>query len=158
MATRKKPVQAVEPTQEETLIVASTLDEDKGQTVEEGTIAIACCLPFGLRFDDIPDGKGGTKVITLPSLNEGLRGKRTGVLAMPGNAVCVQLPKKDWDALLEKHGREIAFTGRDGRMPCVYPVGDVKGFKSASSEIAEMKHGLEPVAPETVGVIETKER
>lgn len=157
MAVRKKPNEA-QTTTEEVQVVASTLENETESAVEGGTIAIACCLPFGLRFDDIPDGKGGTKVVTLPGLNEGLRGKREGVLALPGNAVCVQLPKQDWEALLKTHGREVAFTGRDGRMPCVYPVGDVKGFKSARSEIAEMKHGLEPIAPDVVGVTESKEK
>lgn len=65
--------------------------------------------------------------------------------------------KKDWDAIVKMHGKEIAFIGRNGRMPCIYPVGDKKGFKAAASEIAEMKNGLEPIDPKAEGVKEKKE-
>ena len=71
---------------------------------------------------------------------------------MPGNALCVQLPKSDWENLIAAHGKEIAFTGRNGSMPCIYPVNDVKGFKAAASEIAEMRTGLEAADPTKMGV------
>lgn len=136
-------------------IVASTMEE--APKVESGveTIAIACSLPFGLRFTDIPNEKGGTKTIVLPGVNQALKGKKTGVLALPGNAVCVTQPKADWDALVRIHGKEIAFTGRNGGMPCIYPVTDVQGFRAAESEIKEMRNGLEPVNPASMGVKET---
>lgn len=148
--------QAQEKTVVEPEVIASTLEDESEKIEASGeTIAIACCLPFGLKFSDIPDGKGGTKTVVLPGVNKALRGKSDGILALPGNAVCVTLLKKDWDAILQIHGREMAFTGRDGGMPCVYPVGDVKGFKSAKSEIKEMKTGVEPIDPKAVGVKET---
>ncbi len=134
-------------------VLTSTLDEEKkGAKVEGETIAIACCLPFGLRFDDVPDGKGGTKSLRFPGVNDNLRGERSGVLAMPGNALCVQVAKSDWENLLAVHGKEVVFTGRNGGMPCLYPVGDVKGFKAARSEIAEMRTGLEAADPAKLGV------
>lgn len=134
-------------------VLTSTLEEEKkAVTVAGETIAIACCLPFALRFDDIPDGKGGTKSIRFPGINDNLRGMKSGVLAMPGNALCVQLPKSDWENLIAAHGKEIAFTGRNGSMPCIYPVKDVKGFKAAASEIAEMRTGLEAADPTKMGV------
>ena len=153
MAGRRKKVEV-----EQVEVIGSTLEENKKVCESEGEmIAIACCLPFGLKFDDVPAKNGGTKVVTFPSINEGLRGKKTGVLALAGNAVCVRIPKADWDAIVAIHGREDAFIGRNGGMPCLYPVGDEKGFKSARSEIAEMKHGLEPVTPESAKVVERKD-
>lgn len=140
-------------------IEASTMD-DEPQVEERGgeTIAIACCLPFGLKFDDIPSRTGGTKTIILPGVNRALKGKSTGVLALPGNAVCVTLLKEDWEHIVRIHGREEAFTGRNGGMPCIWPVGDVKGFKAAKSEIKEMKTGLEPIDPKAVGVVEAERK
>lgn len=154
MAAKKK-TQTVTTAQ----VVASTLEKEQ-EPVENGaeTIAIACSLPFGLKFDDVPCGNGATKTVILPGVNSSLRGKNSGVLALPGNAVCVTLLKKDWDAIVAAHGKEIAFIGRNGKMPCVYPVGDKRGFRSAASEIAEMKHGLEPINPAAVGVKETESK
>lgn len=136
-------------------IEASTMDDEPKLEERSGeTIAIACCLPFGLKFTDIPSRTGGTKTIILPGVNSSLKGKGTGILALPGNAVCVTLLKEDWENILRIHGREDAFIGRKGGMPCIWPVGDLKGFKAAKSEIKEMKTGLEPIDPKSVGVVE----
>lgn len=139
-------------------VIDSTLENEPEQIEESSaTIAIACSLPFGIKFDDIPCGNGSTKTIVFPGVNSRYKGKESGTLALPGNAVCVTLLKSDWEAILKIHGKEIAFTGRNGKMPCIYPVGDKKGFKSAQSEIKEMRHGLEPINPEALGVKETKQ-
>lgn len=156
MAARKKnAAKATEQISETPEIVASTTQEEaKAEDAGSETIAIAVCLPHSVKFDDIPNGNGGYKSITLPGINSNLRGVKNAVLALPGNALCVQLPKSDWEALIAVHGRETAFVGRDGRIPCIYPVGDKEGFKDARSEIAEMRNGLEPVVPKEVGVEE----
>ena len=136
-------------------VVDSTFDQDDAAQKETAdTIAIACCLPHGLVFRDIPDGKGGTKTIRLPGINQQLKGAAKGVLALPGNALCVTMARADWEALKETHGREDAFVGVNGGMPCIYPVGDRAGFKDAkaSGEIAEMQTGLEAADPNANGV------
>ena len=140
-------------------VVGSTFTEEKAvDTSTSEMISIAVSLPYDLRFDDIPQDGGGTKSITLPSINSNLRGSRTPILALAGNALCVNMPKKDWEALLAIHGREPVFTGVNGRMPCVYPVGDKAGFLSAESEIKSMRSGLEPIEPKDVDVVERKQR
>lgn len=157
MCARKKNKIEATATDVTAEVIASTTEEEKTVTqAGTDTIAIAVCLPHGLKFDDIPDGNGGTKTITLPGLNSHLKGQNTGVLALPGNALCVQLAKTDWEALVRIHGRETAFTGRNGSIPCIYPVGDKAGFASARSEIAEMRNGLEPVSTKEAGVEEVK--
>lgn len=136
-------------------VVGSTLEQEAaGKAEGSDTIAIACCLPHGLIFRDVPDGKGGMKTITLPGINQHLRGAAKGTLALPGNALCVVLSKADWEALKETHGREDAFVGVNGGMPCIYPVGTLAGFKDAQAggEIAEMKTGLEAADPNANGV------
>lgn len=141
-------------------VVGSTLDQEPtGKAESSDTIAIACCLPHGLIFRDVPDGKGGLKTITLPGINQHLKGASKGVLALPGNALCVVLSKTDWQALLASHGREEAFTGVNGAMPCIYPVGTLAGFKDAQAggEIAEMKNGLEAADPNGNGVEAVKQ-
>lgn len=155
--TRKNERAAVKQDEAGVQIIGSTLDEEKKETLPAGeTIAIACSLPFGIRFDDIPCG-GSTKSIHFPGVNDSLRGKRDGVLAAAGNAVCVTMLKSDWEALLAIHGKETAFTGRNGNIPCIYPVGDRAGFRAARSEIAEMRHGLEPAAQDGEGITARKE-
>lgn len=140
-------------------VIASTMDVEPEADAETGEkISIAVSLPHGIKFDDVPNGAGGTKTVVFPGVNDALRGKKSGVLALPGNAVCVQILKRDWEAIKAMHGREIAFVGRNGRMPCIYPVGDVKGFKSARSEIEEMRHGLEPIEPVQAGVEEKTDK
>lgn len=140
-------------------VVGSTLGNEVAASEEQAgeTIAIAVSLPYDLRFDGIPVKGGGTKSITFPSINSSQRGSRNPVLALAGNALCVMLPKDDWEALLATHGKEIVFTGRDGRIPCIYPVGDKAGFLAAESEIKEMKTGLEAAIPEKIGVTVSKE-
>ena len=60
---------------------------------------------------------------------------------MPGNALCVQLPKSDWENLIAAHGKEIAFTGRNGSMPCIYPVNDVKDERKGRNRTADSGSG-----------------
>lgn len=141
----------------EVAVVGSTFTEEKAvEANSSDLIAIAVSLPYDLRFDDIPVKSGGTKSITLPNINSNQRGNRTPMLALAGNALCVMMPKEDWEALKAVHGREAVFTGVNGGMPCVYPVGDKAGFLAAESEIKEMRSGLDPVTPEDVNVEERK--
>lgn len=141
-------------------VEASSLEgnEETGKEDSGDMISIAVSLPFGMIFDDIPNGRGGKKKIALPGMNDHLKGLRSGVLALPGNALCVRLPKADWEALKRLHGKEIAFTGRNGSVPCIFEVGDKAGFKAAQSEIAEITHGLEALDPKDAGVEEAKQR
>lgn len=136
-------------------IVGSTLTDEKVADASSGElISLAVSLPYDLRFDDIPAKGGGTKSITLPSINSSQKGSNHPILISGGNALHVQIPKDDWEALLAVHGRETVFTGKDGGIPCVYPVGDKAGFIAAESEIKEMRSGLEPISPEQVNVTE----
>ena len=153
--TTQKKTTARKKTDDQPKIIASTVEQAAPAASENAdTIAIACCLPLGLVFRDIPNGKGGTTTIRLPGINSALRGASKGVLALPGNALCVVLSKADWEALVRTHGREAAFTGVNGSMPCIYPVKNMAGFESAknSGEIAEMSSGLEAADPTASGV------
>lgn len=147
---RKKKIESVE-TQAK---VVATLDEPTETKVEGETTMIACHLPFDIRFDDIPDGKGGKKSITLQGLNCALRGKASGILTIEGSLAQVLL-KRDWEAILRIHGREAVFTGVNGGIPCIVEVGNKANFKARESELREQRHGLEPIEPKKAGVVET---
>lgn len=134
--------------------VVATLDEPAEVKVEGETTIIACHLPFDIRFDDIPDGKGGFKSITLTGLNSNLRGKASGILQVDGS-LAQSLLKKDWEAILKIHGREAVFTGVNGHIPCIVEVGSKANFLARESELREQRHGLEPIDPKKVGVQET---
>ncbi|MDY3115977.1 MAG: hypothetical protein SOR95_08390 [Sutterella sp.] len=138
----------------------STMEEVEPVQVETSDMTyLAVSLPFDVEFTDIPNGNGGTKTIVLPGINSALRGKKTGVLALPGNAIGVSISKKDWEALKAVHGRELAFVGRNGLPPCITEVGDKAGFRSAQNEIIkDVSTGLEPIDPKALDVKEANEK
>lgn len=140
-------------------VVGSTF-EDTGKTKSAAktaaTVVLAVSLPHGLKFDDVPCSDGGTKTIVFPGLNDDLRSKREGILLGKGNAIAFKIDKADWENILKMHGKEAAFTGVNGGLPCIIPMKDEKEFKSRTDELKEIDHGVNPVDPAKVGVQETK--
>lgn len=108
------------------------------------------------RFDDIPDGRGGTRSVELPSLDGALRGKAGGILTPEGNAVFFQLPRKDWEAVRAMHGQEQMFLPWNGHPPCVAEVGSLADAKAGAyaDEIAATVTGRGPQDPAALGVAE----
>lgn len=154
-----RPVKSVAKSKsvEELAVISDNANEEQ-KTVKEGadTVCIACALPLGLKFDDVPNGKGGTKTIVFPGLNQALRGEKGGVLLGAGHAVAVTLSRADWEAIKARHGREVAFVGVNGNPPCLVEMADVNEFNSRKTEvIADMKTGLEAADPKEVGVQKT---
>ena len=152
--TTRKTTKAPVKKTEELAVVASNLEEEK-QTLPESseTVCIACALPLGLKFDDVPNGHGGTKEIVFPGLNQALRGGRGGILVGAGHAVAVTIARKDWEAIKRMHGREDAFVGVNGNLPCLIEMDSIAEFNSRKTEIiTEMKTGLEAADPKDVGV------
>ena len=136
-------------------IIVDNIEKD-APVVSQGaeTITIACHLPFAIAFDDVPNGNGGTKTIVFPSVNDVTR--NGGILVGMGKAVAVTIAKKDWDNIVAMHGKEIAFTGRNGNPPCLIPMKDANEFKARQTEIiAEMVHGLEPNTQEDLEKLTT---
>ncbi|WP_304947313.1 hypothetical protein [uncultured Parasutterella sp.] len=139
-------------------VVGATFEETektKSSAKTSETVVLAVSLPHGLKFDDVPCSDGGTKTIVFPGLNDALRSKREGILIGRGNAVAFKIDKTDWENILKMHGKEAAFTGVNGGLPCIIPMKDEKEFKSRSDELKEIDHGVNPVDPEKVGVKET---
>lgn len=162
MATARKNTSVTNtqatPVVEVAQVVESTIRDPKMKGEESSaTVAIAVCLTHGIEFNDIPDGKGGFKTVVFPGINSHLKGLKEGILTSGGDALCINIPKTDWENIKRLHGREIAFVGRNGRPPCIYEFGSVKAFKSNQDIIREMRTGLEPVDPTSVNVEETKE-
>ena len=138
-----------------TQIITDTTEEPARKVAagEGETVYIACGMPLGIKFDDVDNGNGGTKEVSFPGVNHALRGKAKGILLPRGNAVLVAIPKKDWEDIKRKHGRERAFTGMP---PLLMEMKSEKEFKSRRDEIAEMQTGVEPIDPKSVGVEEAK--
>ena len=148
MARPRKIAQVVETP----VVVGDNIQKDVPVvSTGDDMITIACRLPLGIAFDDVPNGTGGFKTIIFPSVNE--CAKHGGVLVDAGKAVAIQIAKKDWENILHNHGREIAFTGRDGYPPCIVPMKDMNEFRSRQTEIiADMAHGLEPLKAEEITI------
>lgn len=116
-------------------------------------VYVACGMPLGIKFDDVDNGIGGTKVVKFPGVNHALRGAKKGVLLGAGNAVLVSLSRKDWEDIKRKHGKERTFTALP---PLLWEMKNEKDFKARRDEIADMKTGVEPIDPASVGVEEVK--
>lgn len=137
-------------------IVADTSEQEvekaSGASGDD-VIYIACGMPLGIIFDDVDNENGGTKTVEFPGVNHALRGKTKGVLLGRGNAVLVSVARKDWEDIKCKHGKERAFTAMP---PLLWEMKSEKEFKARRDEIADMKTGVEPVDPKSVGVEEVK--
>lgn len=138
-------------------ILADTAEQEvakaKGSTGSD-VVYIACGMPLGLKFDDVDNGHGGNKVVTFPGVNHALRGKAKGILLGEGNAVLVTVSRADWEDIKRKHGKERAFVAYP---PLLWEMASEKEFKARRDEIADMKTGVAPVDPDTVGGIERKD-
>lgn len=130
--------------------------DKKGKKIAEKisgeTVIISCSLPHGLKFDDVPDRKGGFKTIVFPGLNDSLKGKKTGILLGAGYACTKTLAKEDWENIKKKHGKERAFQSWNGLPPCLYELKNKDEWDQKQDEIAQQDHGLNPIDPESVGV------
>lgn len=138
-------------------IVADTAEQETTKVSDvsgDEVIYIACGMPLGIKFDDVDNGNGGTKVVKFPGVNHALKGKKKGILLGAGNAVLVAIARKDWEDIKRKHGRERAFTANP---PLLWEMKSEKEFKARRDEIAEMRTGVEPVDPASVGVEKVKE-
>lgn len=142
---------------EKPVIVASNAEEITEEVRGgEETVTVASHLPFALKFDDVPSGNG-TKTVIIPSVNDHLRGNPNGgILLGKGKAIAFTLPKKDWEAIKRMHGKEAAFTGVGGNLPCLIEMRDKEEFKARQDEIREMVSGLEPQDPNALQVEEAK--
>lgn len=144
-------------TVEKPAIVADNIEREEARAaVPTGeTVTVACHLAHPLKFDDVPNGIGGTKTIIFPGINDSLVGRKSGILIGAGKAVAVTIAKKDWQAIKAMHGKEAVFVGVNGFPPCLIEMKDAAEFKARKNEIvSEMRHGLEAKTAESVGVKE----
>lgn len=148
--TRKKTTSIVGSTNEK----ASTAETLSGASV----VTLRVSLRRAYAMDNIPDGNGSTKTVVLPALDDALRGARQGLLTPDGNALFIQMPKADWEAIQALHGKERMFNSWKGNPPCVAEVESVAAAKTGdvADEIAATKTGYAPEDPEKLGVTEVE--
>lgn len=144
---------------EKTEVISSTLDDEKAEA-KTGTdvVTIAVCLRFNHKFDDVPNGTGGTKTVILEGLDSDLRGESFGILNASGNAKFQTLPRKDWEAILAMHGSEAMFKGLNGHTPSVFEVkrNEIKS-DTVNDKVKNSAGGFDPVDPAKLGVTEIKQ-
>lgn len=160
-ATAKQTVQTAQ-TVETPQVVSTSFEEEKkvkSNAKSSDTVIIACSLPHGLMFDDVPTKNGGTKTVVFPGLNDHLKGKKEGILLGRGNSVAVKLDRVDWENIVRMHGGERAFKGFNGGLPCLLEMKteDEYNSKQDHGELEEMDNGLHPIVPETMSVKEAKQ-
>lgn len=137
-------------------IVADTLpkDEPLPESVSD-TMYVSVHLSHSLKFRNIPT-RGGVKTITFPGQNESLRGKNTGILNADGHSVLVAISTEDWNNLIKLYGSMDCFKSINGLPPCLMPMTSKDEFYARHEEVASQRHGLEPLKPEKLGVMEDK--
>ena len=138
-------------------VVASTTDEVRA--VPENTkdqVTIACHLPHGIMFDDVPAKDGGVKTVVFPGINHNIKAGE-GILLGVGQSVAVKVNREDWDNIVRMHGRERAFNSYNGAPPCLMVIDDPKSIHN-NADVKAQKHGLEPVDPKTVQVAEVERK
>ena len=134
-------------------IVGGTLHRgEKTESVSSDYTFIACGLMNGIKFDDVDNGNGGTKVIEFDGINHDLRGKAEGILLPTGNAVIKRVLKKDWEDIKKKHGRERIFTAVPALLFEV--AGGQAELDAREDEVSEIQNGLSPVEPGKVAGVE----
>lgn len=152
MASSKKNSTTADTSAGKLAVVATNIDDKKkSEKVNGDYVTIACHLPYGLKFDDVPDGDG-TKTIIFPGINEHARGADAGILLGVGKSVAVTLKRCDWEAIIRMHGKERAFNAYNGNPPCIMPIKDISAMQG--DEVCAQKHGLEPIDPKAVNVTE----
>ena len=143
MAARKKDTTAE--------IITETAEEQPVKTASAGSdmTFVACALPLGITYDDVDNGAGGFKTVTLPGSTHARAGEKTGILLGKGNGVLGSLAKKDWEDIKKKHGRERYFTNVPAQLFEIE--GGESEFKSRRDEISEIDNGVNPVDPKSTG-------
>ena len=147
--TRKKN----EEVKTSALEVLETTAEEKTKNVSGSSkgkmVYVACGLQHGIRYR-LKTNTGAVKEIEFPGVNVQLRGKRhAGILLGAGNANCVAINEEDWNQIKKLYGTAEYFTCEP---PLLYEVSSRQAFGEARDDIAEMRTGLEPIAPEQAGV------
>lgn len=153
MATKNKTTEKAITGQ----VVGATTDRAQAEELSGAdVITLRVSLRHPHKFDDLPDGQGGVRTVTLPGLDEGLRGKPNGILTPEGNAVFFQLPRADWEIIKKMHGQEQMFLPWHGNPPLVAEIESVSAAKSGAykDDIEATNTGLGPQDPAEVNVTE----
>ena len=157
-STRARRSKAKETEATTGAVVGSTMEKPEKEELQGADVVyLRVSLRSPMRFDSIPDGKGGTKSVRLPALDENLRGKRDGILTPDGNALFFQLPRDDWEAIQAMYGDSRMFHSYNGFPACVAEISSISDARKGAyrDEIEAVKTGLAPVSPKSENVEET---
>jgi hypothetical protein len=139
-------------------VVGSTMETEKTNEALSGSdvVTLRVSLRAPHRFDDIPTDNGGTKSITLPSIDDNLRGQRNAILTPDGNAVFYQLSRSDWENIKAMYGDARMFKSYNGFPACVAEVSSLSDAKSGAydDEIKATVTGYAPADPTALNVTE----
>ena len=145
--TNTQATQTVEVAQ----VVESTIKDPKMKGEESSaTVAIAVCLIHGIEFDDIPDGKGGYKSIVFPGINSHLKGLKEGILTSGGDALCINIPKSDWEHIKRLYGSMGQFKSYNGLPPCIMELNGGKDEFDHSDKVKAQENGDEPLTEKEI--------
>ena len=138
-------------------VVGATTDRSQTEALSgANVVTLRVSLRHPHKFDDLPDGRGGSKEVVLPGLDDHLRGKSSGILTAEGNAVFFQLPREDWETIKKMHGQEQMFLPWHGNPPLVAEIESVNAAKAGAykDDIEATDTGLAPQDPAKLNVTE----
>ena len=138
-------------------VVGATTDRSQAEALSgANVVTLRVSLRHPHKFDDLPDGRGGSKEVVLPGLDDHLRGKSSGILTAEGNAVFFQLPREDWETIKKMHGQEQMFLPWHGNPPLVAEIESINAAKAGAykDDIEATDTGLAPQDPAKLNVTE----
>lgn len=131
-------------------ITTSTKQEEKKPADTSGVsyIQVACLMQNGISFRGLKTTKDGS--FTFPGINHDCRGPQGGVLALPGNAVCVAVPSDVWEEIKTTRSNHYVFRHDP---PYLIEAGTVQDFNARmhAGEFMAVKTGAEPF-PQSFGL------
>lgn len=138
--------------EEKATVIASTHNEEKKNDLSQTSnkVVIACHLQTGIRFDNIVGANGLIKSVTLPGINDHLRGKGTGILLGVGESVAVTLDRSDWEQILKLYGDMGIFKSFNGFPPAVMEMKGGRDEFDNSDEVKAQINGNEPLDEDNI--------
>lgn len=136
-------------------VIASTQNK-RVESVTDNSVPVESRLLSGLRFD-VPNGNGGKKSITIPGVNDSLRGKKHGILALPGNAVLCRVAASDWSYIKSTYAGSRFFTSAP---PLLRELPNDAAFRSKTmkDERKEAQTRIDPIDPTKMRVTPAEAR
>lgn len=139
------PADALSKNESRAGLVKTTEDLEfkASESSADDLVSIVCSLQNGIKFTQLNSAPNG---YSIPGVNSNKRGSDGQVLALPGGAILVKVPKLIWEEIKKVYGSMDIFTAIP---PFLRELKSDKDFgaKSLQDELKEVRTGFEATDP-----------